>query len=422
MSFGLLAALSLWGTALALLVTGLFSYLESPTATNANAVLPLLLTSSGSAAAGLLLIISAGYALLRIVGRPNGFKLQFGRPWWLILTLLPVLGLGFLLSKNAHLALFLLPPVHIVAIGISVLWVLAFSLRGLMGGSPQRNWAVFSTGLVLAPFFSLIFEGLALLILGGVVMAVWLQDPNLEVELTHLILFISQNPNMDPAEVLSQLEPLLARPATIYLGLLVAAVIVPLIEELFKPVGVWLLINRNPTPTEGFMAGALSGAGFALFESYTLSANSGTEWVFVVAARIGTTLIHVLTTALMGWAFALAWREKQYIRLGLTYFLSVSIHALWNGLVVLSIAPEILPQDANYPQSLLNIGQAAPVGFGFLLLAAFVLLFGSNLALKRAAPDRIGYNSPAQPGQGLLDPAAPIVVAPTENLIIKEDE
>ena len=104
----------------------------------------------------------------------------------------------------------------------------------------------------------------------------------------------------------------------------------------------------------------------------------------VVIARLGTTLVHILTAGLTGWALILAWREGRYIRLGLTYLTAVAIHALWNGLVILSVVPEILPPDTSYPHALLNIGIIAPLGFGFLILGCFALLLGANSAMRRA--------------------------------------
>ncbi len=39
--------------------------------------------------------------------------------------------------------------------------------------------------------------------------------------------------------------------------------IVPLIEEILKPIALWSLVGKDLTDQEGFVAGLLSGAGFA---------------------------------------------------------------------------------------------------------------------------------------------------------------
>ena len=93
-------------------------------------------------------------------------------------------------------------------------------------------------------------------------------------------------------------------------------------------------------------------------------------------------MIHILTTGLTGWALALAWTENRYIRLAVTFLTAVVIHGLWNGLVILSIIPEFLPADTNYPQSLINIGTAAPLGFIILVIGGFILLLGCNRNLR----------------------------------------
>jgi hypothetical protein len=210
------------------------------------------------------------------------------------------------------------------------------------------------------------------------------RDPVVAQELTQFVENFLADPNQPPDGLIEFLEPYLLQPVPIYIGLSVAAVLVPLIEEFFKPVGVWLLFGRKPTPAQGFAAGILSGAGFALFENFSLAASSGEEWSLVVLTRVGTSVIHIVVTGLTGWALTTAWLERRYIRLGLTYLVSVSIHALWNGLVIFTLIPELLPDGAAYPEVLKNIGTASPIGFTILLVGAFGLLLGCNAALRRA--------------------------------------
>ena len=145
-----------------------------------------------------------------------------------------------------------------------------------------------------------------------------------------------------------------------------------------------MLAGNNPTPGLGFVAGVLSGGGFALFENLTLSATSGVEWALVVSSRIGTSIIHIITTGLTGWALASAWSQKKYPRLIASYFIAVAIHALWNGLVILSIVPVLLPDLQNYPDILKNIGIVSPFGYLVLLAGSFILLIGSNYKFKHA--------------------------------------
>jgi hypothetical protein len=364
---------------------GLSSILTAPTDTaGAAAALPLVLTGAGLAFGGVLLLPSAGLALSRILNRPIPFQFKVRRPGWVILILPLVLGLGYVLAKNPVIAVVTLPVLHILAVGISVLWLLSIALRGLSVGSAQRAWGIFGTGLVLAPFFSLVTELIIFLGVAVLGMSYLAQDPQIAPDLMKLSEEILNNPDLPPDQIFDFLQPILTQPITMYAGLIMGAVLVPLIEELFKPIGVWLLVGRKPTPAQGFSAGVLSGAGFALFENFTLAASSGEEWSFVILARLGTTMIHLLTTGLTGWALALAWQENRYIRLAVTFLVAVVIHGLWNGLVILSIIPVFLPANANYPQSLINIGSAAPLGLIVLVIGGFILLLGCNRNLRRA--------------------------------------
>jgi hypothetical protein len=238
--------------------------------------------------------------------------------------------------------------------------------------------------MVAGPVLSLLVEFIMIMGVGILGFSYLARDPVVAQEIAQLTENFLADPNQPPDALFEFFEPYLAQPITIYIGISVAAVLVPLIEEFIKPIGVWLLLGRKPTPAQGFAAGVLSGAGFALFENFTLSASSGDEWALVVLARMGTSVIHIVLTGLTGWALATAWREGRYIRLGLTFLVSVTIHALWNGLVVLTIIPELLPVDAAYPEVLKNIAIASPIGFTFLLLGTFGLLLGCNAALRRA--------------------------------------
>jgi hypothetical protein len=403
-AFSLFSALILWGFALGLGLMVFSTWLSVPDAGIGADSLSLMLMAAGTGFSGILLLPSAWHALLRIIGRPNPIKFKVRRLGTIILLLPFVVGLGYLASQNDALTWIALPPLHVLASGISVLWLLHLGIRGLSTGSAQRAWGIFSSGLVLAPAFSLILEMGALLVAGFFGMIYLARDPVFADRLIQLSQQMSLSPDQPPDVILEFLEPCLLQPAFIYAAIAFGAILVPLIEELLKPIGVWLLAGRNATPSQGFAAGLLSGAGYALFENFALSASAGEEWSMVIIARMGTTLIHILTAGLTGWGLALAWREGRYIRLGLTYLTAVAIHALWNGLVILSIAPEILPADTSYPDALLNIGTAASFGFAVLLIGCFALLLGANSAMRHAIISPVKL----QPETMLLDvpPAA----------------
>jgi hypothetical protein len=122
----------------------------------------------------------------------------------------------------------------------------------------------------------------------------------------------------------------------------------------------------------------LSGAGYALFESLALT-SGGQEWPALMVARIGTAAVHILTTAITGWALVQAWRYRRYLLLGLTYLTSVAIHGLWNGLTIYS-AFNSLAQMQNLPAGkpiTTSLAMAAPAGLlliGIACLGALILI------------------------------------------------
>lgn len=384
LGISLLGALGLWTLALTLGVMVLGNAVSISGPDRLSEALPLLLLAAGTAFAGILLLPSAGYAYLRISHKPAPIQFRLRYPGFLILLIPPLVGLGYLAAQSPILVWVALPLIHVITIGISILWLVYIGIRGLSVGSRQRIWGVFGIGMVAGPFLSLLLEFVVILVVGTIAVGILARDPAAARELTQIAENFLANPNQPPDAIIEFFEPYLFQPVSIYIVLSVAAVLVPLIEEFFKPVGVWLLLGRKPTPAQGFAAGVLSGAGFALFENLTLSASSGEEWSLVVLARIGTSVIHIVVTGLTGWALTTAWREGRYIRLGVTYLVSVSIHALWNGLVILAVIPEFLPDGAAYPQVLRNVGTASPIGFVILLVGAFGLLLGCNAALRRA--------------------------------------
>jgi hypothetical protein len=371
--FGILA---LWGFALLMLFVVFGSVLTNDIL-GATAV---MLNAAGTAFAGVLLIPSLGFALLRLLNKPIPFNLPLRFPLWIILLLPPILLLGHWAVGIEVASILILPFLHVLAAGVSVAWLLSIGLRGLSVGSSQRAWGIFNLGLVGAPLLSLIAEFVALI---GFGMLYLLLNP----ELLDVILELSPTMSTQaPEQFLEQIESYLLQPSTLYLALLFGALVVPLLEELFKPIGVWLLVGRKPTPAQGFAAGLLSGAGFALFENFSLGASAGDDWAMIVVARIGTSLIHIVTTGLIGWALSLAWTQKRYLKLALSYFVAVALHALWNGTVILTAITELIGDDFDIPDFLAAISAGAPIIFVVLVIGCSTLLLGFNVALRRSVP------------------------------------
>ncbi|HEY61991.1 MAG TPA: PrsW family intramembrane metalloprotease [Anaerolineae bacterium] len=342
-----------------------------------------LLLATGTFFAGVLLLPSGWYSALHLIGKPK--KVGSANPWFLpAILLFPLaVALGEWIIKSSDAPWILLPPIHIMAVGIPILWFLELGRYKLPQFSSQRTWGIFGSGLVLAPLLLMILELAALgLIMGAIVIYV-IQRPDMSAELERLIYRLSVAPQ-SPDIIARILLPALKNRVVILGTLIFGAIIVPLLEELIKPIGVWMLVGQKPTPSQGFVAGLLSGAGYAMFENLALSASAGDAWSMIMLARTGTSLIHIMTTGLMGWSLALAWNQGKHLRLVLTYLGVVLIHGLWNGLVLTFTFASYSFIGGSFPEPIMKVGKVAPYLLVGLVSVAFILLIVENLNLRRA--------------------------------------
>jgi len=125
------------------------------------------------------------------------------------------------------------------------------------------------------------------------------------------------------------------------------AIVAPLVEEFFKPLGLLLIFRRLESSYTGVLYGVACGMGFALIENmlYELSflfmpgADVTAVWTFNSFARgVGSTLLHAVGPAFVGFALAsvrLRGLGSQWI-LG-AYLLGVGMHAAWNASATLTL-------------------------------------------------------------------------------------
>ena len=280
----------------------------------------LLLSAAGLALAGVLFLPPLVYAFMRINGKPSRELRISALPRLLSPGLLALwlvcAALGLLISPTGTAAGFLLAPIYLLAVCLPVLWLVIQALKGLKIGSAQRGWGLLSTGMLFSPAVIIsiqIFLGLLALI--GLVVY-FSNNPEAASTLNLLAGRLASAGN-DP-EVLSRiLRSYLEKPGVLFGLLAFFSGFTPLVEELFKTAGVWLVARRLRTPAEGFSAGVLCGAGFALVESLSSAASvaAGSDWAFLTLARGGTDLLHILNGGLMGWAVASAWQQRRFGRL-----------------------------------------------------------------------------------------------------------
>jgi hypothetical protein len=383
--FSLLVAFGLFAASLFFILIG-FGQISSQVPGMPDPVSTYLYAGS-LAFAGLLLLPSAGYALQRLVrGEKPRPQYEFSGRWLLVASVLLVilmplvLLVGDMISKNGRIAWFFLPFLHILAVVIPIFWLAALGLNGLTPLSRQRVWGLFGAGLALGPMLILFLE-LALLAGFFVLAIVFVASrPALAKELTNLVQRFRYAP-YNPDSINQVAKFFISNPAVVATAFAYIAVFVPLIEETLKPIGVWLLAGRRLTPIEGFMAGLLSGAGYALFENLFLS-SAGEQWVSLVLARVGTGAVHMFTTSLVGWGLASAWGQGRHLRLGLSFAAAVSVHSLWNGLTLLTLGTQVSPlSEMRFTQP---PGYLLPFGLVCLAFLCILMIWVFNRAMKRA--------------------------------------
>ncbi len=376
-----LAILGCTGVGFLLMITGFSEGL--PTGLAALAI-------AGSAIwLGVLLLPSAILAMLRLIGVPvrADFLSQRGlRLAGIAIFLFPLtLFLGNWAAQQDGFASLAFPIIHVLATTLPVAWVIYLAVRNLELGSPQRAWGVFGAGLVLGPAIILTLETIVMMFVLILIGIVVLSQPELAKQLTTLTHLFESDPNNlpDPDAVLTILGPYLTQPITILGALAFTSLLVPLIEEAFKPIGVWFLLRRQITPAAGFTAGVLSGAGFALFENLLLSANVE-GWTTLQVARLGTAVVHILATGLMGYALVSAWQQRKIARLFMFYLGVVLLHGAWNTLSVLMTFGDIhrsLGMSAETSR-LIRLGELAPYGMIAMAMGSLIVLIWLNARLR----------------------------------------
>lgn len=383
--------------AIILLITGALLFALNGLLQRSNALGSPIASMQWSASmvfVAILVIPSVVYAYRRLTTgiRPDGLLSDKNFNWvristLLLITLPFILLLGNVISKNDDLALIFLPPLHVLAVALPVLWLVSMALKGLSTGSSQRAWGIFNVGLVLGPGIILFIELFAAFLILVLSMLYILSQPDLLEEFTYLSQSLSIV-SEDPQSIIRIIEPYLTRPSILAIGLLYVAVLVPVIEELLKPIGVWFLSGKKLTPAQGFAAGVLSGAGYALFENLALSSGSS-EWVLAVTTRAGTTVVHIFTSAIMGWALVLAWTRRRYITLIVTYIIAVFIHGLWNALALFGMATY-----QQFPEYIQRFSWVAAIGLIMMIALLFVSLMVFNHRLRQPVFEQADNQNP----------------------------
>ncbi len=283
----------------------------------------------------------------------------------------------------------LLPLLTVPAVVLPLSVLLALGAQKLPLATRWQSWSVLGLGMTLAPLLLLILETIVAIILFIGVVVYISSQPELASELEGIARqLMILGPQSEAAQDL--LSPYLTKPSVMFIALLYIAMLVPAVEELCKPLGVWLLAGRLNSTAQGFTLGALSGAGYALVETIGVSGQVS-EWAVLLFTRIGTGLLHITTSALMGAAILSAWRERRYLCLIGTYLFVVLLHGLWNATAIL-FTFSTLAEFLDQPGTLGTIRPWLTAVMTLLAVGLFVLLITSNRRMRN-----IRIPPPSQP-------------------------
>jgi len=348
---------------------------------------------------GLILLAAAFFSFQKFLQKSSADQeVSLSLPIWLILVLALLAGfsilIGYWIGEFKAVNWFILPILTIPAVVLPLVVLLMFGTRKLPAGTRWQTWNVLGLGMTLAPILLFILEIFVAIVIFIIVVVYILSQPELAAELEKLSRQIMiLGPNSKATRDL--IAPLLTKPSVIVTGLIYVSMLVPAIEEIFKPLGVWLFASKLQSPAQGFTLGALSGAGYGLIETLNISGQSG-DWATLLFSRIGTGLLHITTSALMGAAIVLAWRERRYLRLFGTYLLAILLHGSWNALAVF-FSFSGLSDFFEQPTRLTAMHPAISIAMAVLTFGLFAILVTTNHKMRRmAAPPLLEAEVPAE--------------------------
>jgi RsiW-degrading membrane proteinase PrsW (M82 family) len=351
-----------------------------------------VLTASTLLAIGLLLLPVARLSLKRLRGGEfRTFHLPALRPWeWIAIPTVWLLAMVLAtLYHDAPGAFWYIPILHFLSIALPVYFVVRIAIHHIPLGSSQRAWGVFGAGLTLGPLLAVIAE-VAFLLLGIVIITIYL-GLNLErmAEMERLVNQFQRAPDID--RLIQQLGPLLQNPLTLVIGLVFLSFLVPIVEEIAKSLGIWLVADRLAFPAQGFALGVLAGAGFALAESLSASLTADDSWALTLGMRAISGSMHMLASGLFGLGIAYLRLEKRPLKLVGMALLAMLLHSVWNAGAVFSVWGGLRVFLAMPGVDVLGaIVAASGMGLLFFLMAGMVAAFFTlNSRLRASSPPSV---------------------------------
>ena len=228
-------------------------------------------------------------------------------------------------------------PLFLLGISLPILSLAWVGAGGLPCSSRRRLWSGFGFGMVGGTFTAMLLEYLVVGITVVIIGVLARMNPELRTLIDQIKTQVANANAGELQALLTGLAPTITKPLVILSILVFSAVLTPLIEEAVKPAMIWFLGKRLHSPAEGFVLGALCGAGFAIMEGLLATSSATQMWGFGLVGRAAASLMHITSSGVLGWGIASAQLEKRYGRLALTYLLSVGMHGLWNASAVIAL-------------------------------------------------------------------------------------
>ena len=345
----------------------------------------------------IVLLICARFLLQRTLHQPQAdlpFRYPFA-PWQIfVISVIFLLGVGLgtlgTASGISWLNWLLLPTLTVLTVLLPIFLFLGIGTRGIPFGARWKAWGTLGMGMTIGPASMITLEILALFFFAAIGLIALAGHPEVIRELVRVGKLLAQD--VSEETVIELLAPYIVQPVTIASLLIYLSLAVPLIEELLKPLAVWLFAKNLNSPAHGFALGMLGGAAFALVESLNVSSDGGSGWSVVVLVRAGTSLLHMTTSGLMGFAIVELFHGNKFGRFLATYLAAVLLHGLWNACAVgagLASVGELVGRPEwiyNLPAALGGISVLA-VGIYFVLVAANRKVRSQVRAAQEAAPE-----------------------------------
>jgi len=316
---------------------------------------------------GALLVPAAYFSFQRLIGKevalneirpmniPAGFVLT---AIWLGVTALTQVFYGDTILR------WITPPFYLLSVSMPVLFFAWLTIGGLRTGSKQRLWGALESGMLIGPGLAAFIE-LILVIFLFVGIGIYVSF-HPELRMTFNILKEQLNNASNPEDILDLVSPYFLNPTVIVIALIFFSVIAPLVEETAKSLTTWTIADRLSLPAEGFVIGALSGAGFGLVESLLASVQPDSSWAITLLVRGGTAMMHIITASLTGWGIASLRVNKRFDHMLGTYALAMLLHSLWNACVVMIVAGSL--------RITLNARSSDVLGYASIYIGAAILV------------------------------------------------